>query len=299
MSIPKTTLEQWRVLQAIVQYGGYAQAAEALHRSQSSVSYMVARLQEQLGLDLLVIEGRKARLTEHGKTLLTEAGGVLDNAYRLEQRARILQQGMESEVRLTVDVAFPTHLLVQALEQFMAWAGPTRLQLNEEVLSGADEALLEQTADIVIGTRVPSGFLGNLLFDVHMVAVASPSHPLHLLKRELTSEDLKPHLQVVLRDSGVNQPRDDGWLGAEHRWTVTGLSTSVAMVEAGLGYAWLPSHLIQKQIQEGALWPLPLVTGRSRRVPLYLVFACPALAGPATHKLAEILQGVAEQTLSK
>jgi len=42
MNIPRTTLEQWRVLQAIVEYGGFAQAAEALHRSQSSISYTIS-----------------------------------------------------------------------------------------------------------------------------------------------------------------------------------------------------------------------------------------------------------------
>ncbi len=293
MTVPRTTLEQWRVLQAIVEYGGYAQAAKALHRSQSSISYMIARLQEQLGLDLLVIEGRKAQLTEHGKALLAEADDLLDEAKRLEQRAKTLQQGMEAEVRLTVDVAFPTHLLLQAMGQFTAWAGPTRLQLNEVVLSGADDALLEQTADIVIGTRVPSGFLGDLLLDVRLVAVASPSHPLHALRRELTPDDLKRHLQVVIRDSGSSQPRDDGWLGADQRWTVTGIATSVAMIEAGLGYAWLPEHVVQKQLQEGALWPLPITTGRVRRLPLFLMFACPDQAGPGTRKLARILEAVA------
>src|SRR5258706_12700218 len=66
MRVPRSTLEQWSVLKAIVDHGGFAQAAEALHRSQSSVSYMVARLQEQLSVELLAIEGRKARLTEQG-----------------------------------------------------------------------------------------------------------------------------------------------------------------------------------------------------------------------------------------
>ena len=50
---PRTTLEQWRVLQAIVDAGGFAQAAQELHRSQSSVSYAIARLQEQVGVPLL------------------------------------------------------------------------------------------------------------------------------------------------------------------------------------------------------------------------------------------------------
>ncbi|WP_144968318.1 LysR family transcriptional regulator, partial [Pseudomonas sp. DE0010] len=56
MKTPRVSLDQWRTLQAVVGHGGYAQAAEVLHRSQSSVSYTVARMQEQLGVPLLRLE---------------------------------------------------------------------------------------------------------------------------------------------------------------------------------------------------------------------------------------------------
>ena len=68
--IPKVTLDQWRVLQSIIDEAGFAQAAEALHRSQSSVSYAARRLQETLGVKLLEIQGRRALLTSAGQSLL-------------------------------------------------------------------------------------------------------------------------------------------------------------------------------------------------------------------------------------
>ena len=77
-------MEQWAVLAAVVDEGGYAQAATALHRSQSAVSYAVGRLQEQLDVPLLVIEGRKAVLTPHGQTLLQRARGLLRDMNTLE-----------------------------------------------------------------------------------------------------------------------------------------------------------------------------------------------------------------------
>src|SRR5882672_671579 len=49
-AVAKTSLEQWAVLAAVIDSGGFAQAALALNRSQSAVSYAVARLQESLGL---------------------------------------------------------------------------------------------------------------------------------------------------------------------------------------------------------------------------------------------------------
>jgi len=295
MRHPRTTLEQWRVLQAIVEHGGYAQAAEALHRSQSSLSYMMARLQEQVGVEILAVEGRKARLTENGKALLAGAAELLNDARQLEQLAQSLQQGWEAEIRLVVDMAFPTPWLMTAMTRFTQHARQTRLQLSEVVLSGADEALQEQKADIVIGTRVPPGFLGNLLVNVEFTAVAHPVHPLHMLRRQLTSDDLKKETQVVIRDSGTQNPRDEGWLGAPQRCTVTSMETSMALVEAGLGFAWLPTHLVRRKLQEGGLWPLPLEAGQTRWVPLYLIFGRPDEVGPATRQLAELLEEVAGQ----
>lgn len=286
----KTTLEQWRVLQAIVEHGGYAQAAEALHRSQSSISYMAARLQAQLGVDLLVIEGRKARLTDHGKALLCQASELLADARKLEQLASRMEQGWEAELRVVVDVAFPTSLLLQALNQFTQEVGQTRIQLGEVVLSGADEALLEQRADVLIGTRVPAGYLGDLLLDVDFIAVAHPGHNLHRLGRPLSTDDLKREMQIVLRDSGTLQPRDEGWLGSRQRWTVTSMETSAAMVTDGLGFAWLPRHVIQKQLEQGSLWPLPLNEGQIRRVSLFRTFGNGAESGPAARHLAQLLE---------
>ena len=52
---PKSTLEQWRIFQAVVEFGGYAQAAERLNKSQSSLNHAVAKLQQTLGVALLEV----------------------------------------------------------------------------------------------------------------------------------------------------------------------------------------------------------------------------------------------------
>ena len=83
MKAPRVTLDQWRTLQAVVDQGGFAQAAEVLHRSQSSVSYTVARMQEQLGVPLLRIDGRKAVLTEAGDVLLRRSRQLVKQASQL------------------------------------------------------------------------------------------------------------------------------------------------------------------------------------------------------------------------
>ncbi|MFO1380608.1 MAG: LysR family transcriptional regulator [Chitinivorax sp.] len=293
MAIPKTSLEQWAVLQAIVEHGSFAAAAEALHRSQSAVSYTVAKLQEQLGVPLLQIDGRRAQLTEIGRVLLKRAANLLADAQQLEQLACSMASGWEPEIRLVVDQAFPTAILLQALQRFAPICRDTRVQLKEVVLSGADEALIGGEADLVIGGEVPVGYLGDPLLQVEFVAVAHPQHALHRLGRDLTTDDLARELQVVIRDSGTRAPVDRGWLGAAQRWTVSSAASSLAVVSAGLGFAWLPCHLIQPQIDAGLLKPLPLNSGQRRSGTLYLMFGQPQLAGPATRQLASVLREVA------
>ena len=48
----RISLEQWRALIAVVDAGGYAQAAARLHKSQSAVTYAVKKLERLLGVAL-------------------------------------------------------------------------------------------------------------------------------------------------------------------------------------------------------------------------------------------------------
>ena len=293
MEATRVTLDQWRALQAVVDCGGYAQAAARLHRSQSSVSHAVARMQEQLGVRLLRVEGRKARLTEVGRVLLQQARQLLDDAARLESQARRLEQGWEAELRLVVDTAFPSALLMQALQHFMPLGQGTRVQLEEMVLSGVDEALQTGVADIAIGGQVPQGFLGDPLLHMEFIAVAHPEHPLHTLGRPLSVADLRCETQVVVRDSGTARKRDSGWLGAERRWTVSSLETALLAVCHGLGFAWLPDHLIAPALADARLKPLPLREGQRYSASLCLIVADPDQPGPAARELLRILRETA------
>ena len=288
--LAKTSLEQWAVLAAVVDEGGYAQAAVALHRSQSAVSYAVGRLQEELDVPLLVIEGRKAVLTPHGQTLLQRARGLLRDMNTLELLARSLKQGWEAELRLVVDAAFPREHLLKIVAELQQLCPNTQMQLSDAVLSGADEAIADGVADVVVTTHVPSGYVGEFLLDVTFVAVARPDHPLFAVGHDLSFEDLTRHVQVVVRDSGLKHPRDEGWLGAERRCTVSSMEASLATVKAGLAYAWLPEHIVAASLRDGTLKTLPLGSGRERRATLYLVLVHSEVAGPAARAAVEVFQ---------
>jgi DNA-binding transcriptional LysR family regulator len=288
--LPRTAIEQWAVLAAVVDEGGFAQAAAALSRSQSAVSYTVARLQEALDVPLLTLEGRRAVLTDHGRALLKRARSLMTDLGKLESLARSLKQGWEPELRLVVDAAFPRDRLLRIVAELQQLCPNTQMQLSDAVLSGAEEAIANGTADVVVTTRVPPGHLGDWLLDVTFVAVARADHILFSVDHPLTPEDLVRHVQVVVRDSGIRHPRDEGWLGAELRCTVSSMEASLATVEAGLAYAWLPEHLIRGSRERGVIRRLPLAAGATRNVGLSLVLVSADLAGPAARAAVEAFQ---------
>lgn len=289
-SLPKTSLDQWAIFAAVVDEGGYAQAAEALHKSQSAISYAVARLHEALDLPLLVVEGRKAVLTDHGRTLLGRVRPLLRDLHALEAQARLLKQGWEPELSLVVDLAFPRERLLKVVAELQKLCPSTQVRLADAVLSGGEEAIAQGLADVVVTAHVPAGFLGDQLLDVDFVAVAAPTHPLFESSAPLTTAQLERHTQIVVRDSGTRRPRDEGWLGANRRFTVSSMEASLATVRAGLGYAWLPAHMTRDDLRSGVLRALPLAHGGSRVVPLYLVLVKGELAGPAARTALECFQ---------
>ena len=294
MNLPKTTLEQWAVLAAVVDEGGFAQAASALNRSQSAISYSVARLQESLDVALLVVEGRKSVLTAHGQTLLARARALLKELDTLEALARSLKQGWESELKLIVDAAFPRARLLDIVAELQSSCPSTQIQLADGVLSGAEQAITEGSADLVVTSRVPPGHLSDWLLDVNFVAVARADHPLLQVEHALTTDDLAHHVQAVVRDSGTAHPRDEGWLGAARRFTVSSMDASLATILAGLAYAWLPEHMLVEQLRSGALRRLPLISGASRVVSLHIVLIHANVLGPAARAAADAFHRHAE-----
>src|SRR5277367_4243310 len=262
---PRISLEQWRSLLAVVDAGGYAQAAEVLHKSQSAVTYAVQKMEGLLGVKVFEVVGRKAHLTPTGQVLYRRAKALLEEAGALEAAAGNLAAGWEPELALAVEIIFPTWLLLQCFARFAEERPQTRIELYESVLSGTEEALLQRRVDLAICSQVPPGFAGDPLMRLRFIAAAHPQHPLHQLRRELTLQDLREHRHLIIRDTG-SQRRSGSWLGAEHIWTVSSKATSIHAAVMGLGFAWFPEETIRGELDRGELKALTLREGGERWV---------------------------------
>lgn len=285
---PRITLEQWQSLVAVVDAGGYARAAEHLHKSQSAVTYAVQKLEALLDVKAFAIEGRKAKLTPTGQLLYRRARTLLAEANSLENSARSVSAGWEPEIGLAVEMLFPSRIALRALDRFGVESPHTRIELIESVLAGTGEALARGDAQLAVTPQIPQGFVGDPLVRFRLIAVAHPAHPLHRLGRRLSLQDLRPYRQLVVRESGTRRPSPLA-VEASQRWTVSHITTSIEAVRAGYGFAWYPEDHIREDLSAGVLKALPLREGGTRFAQLYLVFADRESAGPGTLRLAEIL----------
>ena len=107
----KLSLDSLQILDAIDRRGSFAGAGKALHKVPSTISYTVAKLEEDLGVQLFDRVGPRAEPTEAGRALLDEGRHLLRAARELELRVRRVASGWETELTLAVDSVFPTWLL--------------------------------------------------------------------------------------------------------------------------------------------------------------------------------------------
>lgn len=287
------SLKQWRIFHAVIDCGGFAEAAKSLHLSQSTISYTVAKLQDQLGTPLLKIEGRKATITVEGRALLERSRHVLKEAIELETFAKNLGQGWGGEVRLVVDHNFPSHLLMRALSTFSQLGrGVAHVKLTEVAMLHAEDVLRDLTVDLAISERVPLGFLGEPLVEVEHLPIVHPEHPLLQLGRDATAADLAQHIQIGIGNGNEREKTGGNSAKQLHRWTMSSLDTVVEAVCARLGYAWLPEHRVRKWLEQGTLVRLPLRDKRTYKSMLYLVHGRPWASSPAAGQLADALRGL-------
>src|SRR5260221_286135 len=207
---PTISLDQWRALVAVVDDGGYAAAAEAIHKSQSAVTYAVQQVEKLLGVKAFRLEGRKAVLTPAGRMLYSRARVLLDEASSLERAAQRNSAGWEAEITIAVEIIFPTWLLLKCLDRFGREAPNTRIEVIETVLGGAPEALLEHRVELALTPRVPPGFSGESLMRLAFVPAAHPNHPLFRLRWRLTLKDLRNPPKPILADTRVKGKKRRG-----------------------------------------------------------------------------------------
>lgn len=254
----RLNLEALLILDALDRHGSFAAAAAVLFKTPSALSYMVQKLENDLDITLLDRSGHRAKFTDTGKLMLEKGRTILRAAQDLEQQARYVENGWESELQLGIDASFPFERLLPLIEEFYQQHHHTRLRFSHEVLAGSWESLVYGCADIIVGAicEPPSrvGYAFSQLGQLDRVFAVAPQHPLAMLAEPLLKADIRQHRAVVVHDtSRVNAPQNLNILEEQDLLTVFSFDTKLQVQLSGLGCGYLPRYLAEPYLKSGEL----------------------------------------------
>jgi DNA-binding transcriptional LysR family regulator len=264
----RLTLDALHVLDAIARRGSFAAAADELHRTTSTLSYTVKKLEDDLGIQVFDRSGHRAKLTDTGRLLLDEGRAVLDAARAVERRVRSIGQGWEAELAIAVNDLVPIDAVLAAVGEFYAAGHPTRVRVLSEVLGGVWEALLDQRADVAItevdgrgAAEIAHRPLGSLSF----VFAVAPQHPLAHERQPIKVAAIRQHRVVVVADSARGTaPRSSGISTSADVLTVPTVQAKLAAQIAGLGVGFLPELVAAGPVAQGRLVTLRVATPKPK-----------------------------------
>lgn len=273
--------------------GSFSAAARELGTTQPTVSRTVARLEQRLGVPLLVRSTRGLVLTPAGEVLQREATRVLDQA---RAAVELTRRAHRAPGRLVVAVKpdGDAGALAEVLPAMESSGHAVDLLLRETHL--LPEAVRTGEADVclVAGPVALEGLEHDLLLAEPRYAVLAAGHPL-AERAALTSADLVgevvarwPHLPADLdhfyRGAAPEEPAPD------HGIDVDGLAEALRLVELGRAVTFLPASVVARFARPGiravpvdGLAPSTLVVawraGSTDPVLAALVLACATWAG--------------------
>jgi DNA-binding transcriptional LysR family regulator len=290
-------LEDLRTFVEVADAGGVTAAARRLGVSKTIVSRRLARLEENLGAQLLARSTRGVALTEAGLTFREHARRIsaeLDAA-----RETIHPNGtLRGRLRITVPVSFGTSHLAPVLAE-LARRHP---QLHIHASYSDDYAdLIGEGFDaaIRVGYLSDSSLVARKIRSARAHVVASPDY-LARHGAPKTPDDLLNH-EVLLQGAGGGRPASasEAWrfidgdkpivVRPHGRFRANNAIALSAAVLAGVGIALMPDFLVDSHLASGALVPLlkkfPVAEGG-----IYIVRSAAAQPSRKVRALLEIMQ---------
>src|SRR5271169_6953438 len=148
MNQPMLDTDQLRSFLAIVDSGSFTKAAERVHKTQSAVSMHIRRLEEQLGCALFVKQGRGAKLTAEGESLIDFARRIIQ--VEAGTVAALSRKGLRGTVRLGIPDDYAEAFLAEILTRFnrrhplveVSVACEGSIELAAQIAAGALELAL-------------------------------------------------------------------------------------------------------------------------------------------------------------
>jgi DNA-binding transcriptional LysR family regulator len=168
-------LELLRSFVSVVDAGGFTRAGERVHRTQSTVSQQIKRLEDDIGQPLLNRSGKDVTPTEAGERLLSYARRLL--ALAEEARDVMTRPGHKGAVRLGVPEDFAAYRLTKLLAAFARSHPSLRLDVRADQSTYLKRDLERGDLDLALFKRAAGEKGGIAVWPERVHWVTSKSHP--------------------------------------------------------------------------------------------------------------------------
>jgi len=272
-------LDLLRSFVSVVDSGGFTRAGERVHRTQSTVSQQIRRLEDTFGRPLLHRNGKQATPTEEGERLLSYARRIL--ALAEEARDVVARPTGDGIVRLGIPEDFAANRLAKVLSKFARSRPGLRLDVRCDLSVKLRNDLERGELDLALMKRDRGDAGAIASWPEHLQWVTSRSHPIDP-RRDPVPLAVFPQ-GCLYRNRAIHALEAAGraWHIA---YTSPNFSGVQAAVSAGLGISILPdAAMLADHHVLTAKDGFPTITNTE------LVLVATPNASPATRRLADLL----------
>jgi len=252
------------IVQEVDRQGSLTAAAGVLCLTQSALSHTVRKLEEQLGTQVWLREGRSLRPTQAGQYLLAVANRVLPQLALAEERMRQFAEGERGTLRIGMECHPCYQWLLKVVSPYLARWPDVDVDVKQKFQFGGIGALFGYEIDLLV-TPDPlykPGLRFEPVFDYEQVLVVNRGHALagaaYVKPQQLTDEVLITYPVELERLDIYNQFLMPVGITPRRHKTIETTDIMLQMVASGRGVAALPRWLVQEYAGKMDIVPVRL-----------------------------------------
>lgn len=252
------------IVREVDRQGSLTAAAQVLCLTQSALSHTVKKLEQQLGTDIWLREGRSLRLTQAGQYLLAVANRVLPQLEQAQDRLHQFAQGERGTLRIGMECHPCYQWLLKVVSPYLAQWPDVDVDVKQKFQFGGIGALFAYEIDLLV-TPDPlykPGLCFEAVFDYEQVLVVGPGHPLararHVEPAQLADEVLITYPVAPDRLDVFNQFLTPAGIAPRRHKTIETTDIMLQMVASGRGVAALPRWLVKDYARSMPVTPVKL-----------------------------------------
>lgn len=175
------TLQQLEYIVALDKYRVFVQAAESCGVTQSTLSSLVMKLEEELDVTIFDRDSRPVKPTEAGQLVINQAKVILYNVHQLEETIRSEKQCDTGEINISICPTITPYITPKLFKYMMGNHPSVTLHVTELPREGILKKLQRAEIDIAIMSdpNKHEDLLEIPLFKEKYLAYVSPKSPLY------------------------------------------------------------------------------------------------------------------------